>query len=150
MLLTTVGRGLYLTTFMSSTQKTLATTALMLALLVCGAVGSWITSGGTYYLYASGFPAMNMFVLTRFIAGIAIALVGGLGGMVAVIIVNGATAGLIFFYYFAMLTTYLLTLSVLSVYQLPGSSFQSVSISQQCLTLVSFPISSSVGYMITN
>jgi hypothetical protein len=150
MLLTTVGRGLYLTTFMSSTQKTLATTALMLALLVCGAVGSWITSGGTYYLYASGFPAMNMFVLTRFIAGIAIALVGGLGGMVAVIIVNGATAGLIFFYYFAMLTTYLLTLSVLSVYQLPGSSFQSVSISQQCLTLVSFPISSSVRYMITN
>jgi hypothetical protein len=129
MLLTTVGRGLYLTTFMSSTQKTLATTALMLALLACGAVGSWITSGGTYYLYASGFPAMNMFVLTRFIAGIAIALVGGLGGMVAVIIVQGTTAGLVFFYYFAMLTTYLLTLSVLSVYQLPGSSFQSVSIS---------------------
>jgi hypothetical protein len=150
MLLTTVGRGLYLTIFMSSTQKTLATTALMLALLACGAVGSWITSGGTYYLYASGFPAMNMFVLTRFIAGIAIALVGGLGGMVAVIIVQGITAGLIFFYYFAMLTTYLLTLSVLSVYQLPGSSFQSVSTSQWCLILVSFPISSSVGYMITN
>jgi hypothetical protein len=48
MLLTTIGRGLYLTTFMTSTEKTMATTALMLALLVCGAVGSWISSGGCY------------------------------------------------------------------------------------------------------
>ena len=130
MLLTTVGRGLYLTTFMSSTEKTMATTALMLALLACGAVGSWISSGGSYYLYANAFPAMNMFVLTRFVAGIAITLVGGLGGMVGIIVVRGITAGLVFFFYFAMLTTYLFTLSALSVYQLPGSSFQSVSTSQ--------------------
>jgi hypothetical protein len=127
MLLTTIGRGLYLTTFMSSTEKTMATTALMLALLVCGAAGSWISSGGSYYFYANAFPAMNMFVLTRFVAGIAIALVGGLGGMVGIMVLKGITSGLVFFFYFAMLTTYLLTLSVLSIYQLPGSRFQSVS-----------------------
>jgi hypothetical protein len=131
MLLTTIGRGLYLTTFMSSTEKTMATTALMLALLVCGAAGSWISSGGSYYLYANAFPAMNMFVLTRFVAGIAIALVGGLGGMVGIAVIRGITAGLVFFFYFAMLTTYLLTLSALSIYQIPGSRFQSVSASQQ-------------------
>ncbi|KKY22813.1 putative glycosyl group 1 family protein [Phaeomoniella chlamydospora] len=125
MMLTTVGRGLYLTTYMTSTEKTMATTALMLALLTCGAVGSWISSGGSYYLYANAFPAMNMFVLTRFVAGIAIALVGGLGGMIAIMVVKGITAGLIFVFYFTMLTTYLLTLSALSIYQLPGSRFQS-------------------------
>ena len=130
MLLTTIGRGLYLTTFMSSTEKTMATTALMIALLTCGAVGSWISSGGSYYLYANAFPAMNMFVLTRFAAGIAIVLIAGLGGMVAIIVVRDITAGLVFFFYFAMLTTYLLTLSALSIYQVPGSSFQSVSVSQ--------------------
>jgi hypothetical protein len=130
MLLTTVGRGLYLTTFMSSTEKTMATSALMLALLVCGAGGSWISSGGSYYFYANAFPAMNMFVLTRFVAGIAVALIGGLGGMAGIMVLKGVTAGLVFFFYFAMLTTYLLTLSALSIYQLPGSRFQSVSAPQ--------------------
>ncbi|KAH8586586.1 glycosyl transferase [Bisporella sp. PMI_857] len=125
MLLTTIGRGLYLTTFMSSTEKTMATTALMLALLVCGGIGSWISSGGSYYLYANAFPAMNMFVLTRFVAGIAIVLVGGLGGLIGITMVKGINAGLVFFFYFAVLTTYLLTLSALSIYQVPGSRFQS-------------------------
>ncbi|KAH9206430.1 glycosyl transferase [Leptodontidium sp. 2 PMI_412] len=125
MLLTTIGRGLYLTTFMSSTEKTMATTALMLALLVCGAVGSWITSGGCYYLYANAFPAMNMFCLTRFVAGLSIVLVGGVGGFIVVAALKGITAALVFFFYFAMLTTYLLTLAALSIYQVPGSSFQS-------------------------
>jgi hypothetical protein len=60
MLLTTIGRGLYLTTFMTSAEKTMATTALVLALLVCGAVGSWISSGGSYYVYTNAFPAVNM------------------------------------------------------------------------------------------
>lgn len=128
MLLTTIGRGLYLTTFMTSAEKTMATTALMLALLVCGAAGSWISSGGSYYFYANAFPAMNMFVLTRFVAGVAFALVGGLGAMTGIMVVKGVTAGLVFIFYFAMLTTYLLALSTLSIYQLPGSRFQSVSI----------------------
>ena len=129
MLLTTIGRGLYLTTFMSSTEKTMATTALMLALLVCGAFGAWISSGGSYYFYANAFPAMNMFVLTRFVAGIAVALVGGLGAMVGIMVAKGIMAGLVFLFYFILLTTYLMTLSALSIYQLPGSRFQSVSIS---------------------
>jgi glycosyltransferase involved in cell wall biosynthesis len=125
MLLTTIGRGLYLTTFMSSTQKTMATTALMVALLACGAVGSWISSGGSYYLFANAFPAMNMFVLTRFVAGVAIILVVGAAGLVGFGVSRGIEAGIVFFFYFAMLTTYLMTLSALSIYQVPGSSFQS-------------------------
>jgi len=136
MLLTTIGRGLYLTTFMTSIEKTMATTALLLALLLCGAFGAWISSGGSYYFYASAFPAMNMFVLTRFVAGIAVALVGGLGAMVGIMVAKGVIAGLVFLFYFIMLTTYLMALSALSIYQLPGSPFQSVSIST-----VSFPLS---------
>jgi len=126
-LLTTLGRGLYLTTFMSDTEKTMATSALMVALLICGAVGAWISSGGSYYFYANAFPAMNMFVLTRFVAGLAITLVCGLAGMAGIMVAKSVVAGLIFLYYFVMLTTYLLTLSALSIYQLPGNRFQSVS-----------------------
>ncbi|PBP26082.1 glycosyl transferase, group 1 family protein [Diplocarpon rosae] len=125
MLLTTVGRGLYLTTFMSSTEKTMATTALMLALLACGAVGSWISSGGSYYVFANAFPAMNMFVLTRFVAGLAIVIFTASGALITLAITKGIVAGLVFAFYFAMLATYLMVLSALSIYQVPGSSFQS-------------------------
>ncbi|OOF93578.1 glycosyltransferase family 4 protein [Aspergillus carbonarius ITEM 5010] len=124
-MLTTVGRGLYLTTYMSDLDKTLATTALMIALLVCGGFGSWISSGGSYYLYAMAFPAMSMFVLTRFIAGLAVALVGGIIALIVVGVLKGFAAGILFFLYFVMLSTYLMTLSALSVYQLPGYQFQS-------------------------
>ncbi|RDW68755.1 glycosyltransferase family 4 protein [Aspergillus mulundensis] len=124
-MLTTVGRGLYLTTFMSNTDKTLATTALMVALLVCGGFGSWISSGGSYYLYAMAFPAMSMFVMTRFIAGLAVALVGGLIAMIAIGCVKGFAAGVLFFLYFFFLSTYLMLLSVLAIYQMPGFHFQS-------------------------
>ncbi|PYI09575.1 glycosyl transferase [Aspergillus sclerotiicarbonarius CBS 121057] len=124
-MLTTVGRGLYLTTYMSDLDKTLATTALMIALLVCGGFGSWISSGGSYYLYAMAFPAMSMFVLTRFIAGLAVAFVGGIIALIVVGVLKGFAAGILFFLYFVMLSTYLMTLSALSVYQLPGYQFQS-------------------------
>ncbi|KAJ5537653.1 hypothetical protein N7494_007132 [Penicillium frequentans] len=124
-MLTTVGRGLYLTTFMSDIDKTLATTALMVALLVCGGFGSWITSGGTYYLYAMAFPAMGMFVMTRFIAGLAVVFVGGFIAFIVLGCIHGFAAGILFFLYFFFLSTYLMLLSVLSIYQLPGFHFQS-------------------------
>ncbi|KAH7113234.1 glycosyl transferase [Dendryphion nanum] len=125
MSLTIIGRGLYLTTFMSSSHKTMATTALMCALLVCGAVGGWISSGGCYYIYASAFPAMNMFVLTRFVAGVAVVLVGAVTALIGVAISRGITDALVFVFYFSMLSIYLMVLSAMSIYQVPGSSFQS-------------------------
>ncbi|KAJ5949879.1 hypothetical protein N7454_001463 [Penicillium verhagenii] len=124
-MLTTVGRGLYLTTFMSDIDKTLATTALMVALLICGGFGSWITSGGTYYLYAMAFPAMGMFIMTRLIAGLAVVFVGGIIAMIVIGCIHGFAAGILFFLYFFFLSTYLMLLSVLSIYQLPGFHFQS-------------------------
>ncbi|KHN97553.1 glycosyl transferase, group 1 family protein [Metarhizium album ARSEF 1941] len=125
MLLTTIGRGLYLSTYMSSEQKTMATTALMLALLMSGSFGAWICSGGSYYFYANTFPAMNMFVLTRCVAGFATTIVAAIGGFIVITFVQRLEAALIFLYYFVMLSTYLLVLNALSIYQLPGSSFLS-------------------------
>jgi glycosyltransferase involved in cell wall biosynthesis len=125
MMLTTVGRGLYLTVYMTDEQKKMATTALMLALLTCGGIGCWITSGGSYYLYAHTFPAMHMFVLIRYTAGMAIVVIGGVAGAIGISCVYNVVGALIFLFYFTMLTTYLLTLSALSIYQFPGSKFQS-------------------------
>ena len=135
-MLTTVGRGLYLTTFMSNIDKSLATLALMIALILCGGFGGWISSGGNYYLNAMAFPAMSMFVLTRFVAGLAVAFVGGIFAMIGIGVISGFELGVVFFLYFVMLSTFLMTLSALSVYQIPGFQFQSVS--DSCLVLRSF------------
>ncbi|KAH8883158.1 glycosyl transferase [Thozetella sp. PMI_491] len=124
-LLTTIGRGLFLTTFMTSEEKTTATMALMLALLISGAFGAWICSGGSYYFFASAFPAMNLFVLTRFVAGVAFTILAAVIGFVVFACVYGVTAALTFAFYLVMLSTYMMALSALSIYQLPGSSFLS-------------------------
>ena len=125
LLLTTIGRGLYISTYMGDVEKKMATLGLFIGLLTCGAIGTWIASGGSYYLHAMAFPAMNMFVLTRFVAGVAICL--AIGGMCFIIIGIATTfyAGFIFFFYFTVLATYLTMLAMLSIYQWPGFAFQS-------------------------
>ena len=125
-LLTTIGRGLYLTTFMSTADKRLATTALMVALLISGTFGSWIGTGGCYYFNANAFPAMSLFVLTRFVAGLALTIIIGIIGFVVVLVVeNSATRAVVFLAYFVILACYMLTLNSLAIYQLPGSKFLS-------------------------
>ncbi|RMZ88309.1 hypothetical protein DV736_g4460, partial [Chaetothyriales sp. CBS 134916] len=124
-LLTTIGRGLYLTTYMTETEKSMATMALMISLFLCGATGTWIASGGSYYFFSMAFPTMNMYVVTRWIAGISVVLAGGIFALVIIAIVKGIYAAVIFFLYLVILTTYFSTLASLAVYQLPGFDFQS-------------------------
>lgn len=125
LLLTVTGRGLYLTTYMKPEEKTMATAALMSALLLCGAIGTWIGAGGSYYLHSMAFPVANMFVVTRLVAGIAVMLGVGTIAFAAIGVMKGFYSGLIFFIYFLILSTYFNLLAVLSLYQFPGFTFQS-------------------------
>lgn len=126
-LLTTTGRGLYLSGYMSHDEQHSATLALMISLLISGSVGTWITCGGSYYLISMAFSAMNMFVLTRLVGGLAFTLAIAVIGFVAVGAINGIGAGIIFFLYLIALTSYLCLLATLANFQYPGSAFQSVS-----------------------
>jgi glycosyltransferase involved in cell wall biosynthesis len=123
MLLSTTGHGLYLSAFMSYPQMKYATLALMTSLLLSGAIGTWISIGGTYYLISMAFSAANMFVMTRLIGGLAFTLAGGIVGFVVIAAVTGVQEGAIFFFYLFGLTSYLSVLAVLSTYQVPGSAF---------------------------
>lgn len=128
LLLTTIGRGLYLTAYMTSDEKLMATTALMIALFLVGAIGTWISTGGSYYLHSMAFPAMNMYVISRLIAGVAVCLAGGFLAFIVIGIIKGFYLALVFFLYFFFLSTYLTILATLAIYQLPGFMFQSVSL----------------------
>ncbi|KAJ6146095.1 hypothetical protein N7497_008077 [Penicillium chrysogenum] len=124
-LLTMVGRGLYLSAAMSHDEQDSATMALMISLLLSGAIGTWIACGGPYYLISMAFAAANMFVLIRLIAGIAFTVAGGLIGFVAISGVRGPRAGIIFYLYLIALTIYFSTFASLASFSYPGSTFLS-------------------------
>ncbi|KAK2781195.1 hypothetical protein FQN53_000739 [Emmonsiellopsis sp. PD_33] len=124
-LLTITGRGLYLSAYMSLSDKESATTALMISLILSGAIGTWIACGGSYYLVSMAFSAMNMFVLTRLIAGLGFTIFGGIIGFIGMSIVKGPRAGLIFFLYLFALTAYLSLFAAIASFTFPGSSFLS-------------------------
>jgi hypothetical protein len=122
-LLTTTGRGLYLSAYMHPDEQHNATLALMLSLLLSGAIGTWISIGGTYYLISMAFSAANMFVLTRLLGGLSVTCLTALIGGLIITGIRGAHSGIIFFFYLMALTTYLSVLAAISSYQFPGSSF---------------------------
>jgi hypothetical protein len=123
LLLTTTGHGLYLSAYMTYNEQKYATLALMTSLLLSGAIGTWISIGGTYYLISMAFSAANMFVLTRLLGGLAFTAAGCLVGFVVISAVVDVQSGAIFFFYLFGLTAYLSVLAVLSTYQVPGSAF---------------------------
>lgn len=125
LLLTTTGHGLYLSSFMSEMEIHSATLALMISLLISGAVGTWITCGGSYYLISMAFSAMHMFVVTRMVGGLAFTLAIATIGLTAVGAINGIGAGVVFFLYLMALTTYLTLLATLANFQYPGTAFNS-------------------------
>lgn len=131
LLLTTTGHGLYLSglkeghDFMTQEEQHSATTALMISLLLSGAIGTWISCGGTYYLSSMAFSAMNYFVVTRLLGGFAFTLIVGVVGFIAFICTSNFHAAIVFFLYLIVLTTYLSLLAALANYQFIGSDFLS-------------------------
>jgi hypothetical protein len=123
LLLSTIGHGLYLSTEMSDDQLRYATLALMCSLLLSGAIGTWISVGGTYYLISTAFSAANMFVLTRLVGGLAFTLAGCVVGFIVLSAVKAVELAAVFSLYLFGLTAYLTMLAALSTYQIPGSSF---------------------------
>jgi hypothetical protein len=126
LMLTTTGHGLYLSSSMSPQERHSATVALMLSLLLSGAIGTWITCGGGYYLASMAFSAMNLFVVTRLLGGFAFTLIVGFVGFVAFTCLTGVRAAVVFFLYLIALTTYLCLFAALANFQFSGSAFQSV------------------------
>lgn len=127
---------------MTFEESKYATLALMVSLLLSGAIGTWISIGGTYYLISMAFSAANMFVLTRLIGGLAFTVAASAVGFIVIAAVVGAKPAAIFFFYLLGLTSYLSVLAVLSSYQVPGSAFLNGRKAIICLipTLIISPI----------
>lgn len=124
-LLTFIGRGLYLSSWMSEQDVEMATIALMISLLLSGAIGTWISCGGSYYLVSMAFSAMNMFVLTRLIAGLGFTFLGAVIGFIVISCVRGPREAVLFSLYLIALTAYLTLFATIACYTFPSTPYLS-------------------------
>jgi hypothetical protein len=92
---------------MEQVEKVYATRALMISLLLSGAIGTWISVGGCYYLISMAFSASNMFVLSRLIGGLAFTVAGAFLGFIIIGAAKTFHGAIIFFLYLVALTSYL-------------------------------------------
>ena len=127
-LLTTIGRGLYLSAFMSLVAQQMSTYALVISLLLCGAVSSAIGNGGSFYLYAMVYPTMNMFMVNRAVGGVVLASIIAVATSVVFLAVGNFEAAYVFFLYLMVFSIYLFLVALLSTMQFPGSPLPSVDI----------------------
>ena len=129
LLLTTLGRGLYLSAYMSEVEQQMATYALVIGLLLCGPLSSSITIGGSFYLCTMVYPTMNMFMVTRFIGGVVLASAVASITSIVFFALRMYRAGIVFFLYLMAFSIYLFLLAVLSTLQFPTTPLPSVDTS---------------------
>ena len=126
LLLTTIGRGLFISASMTQLEQQMSTSAFVLALILSGAVTASIGWGGSYYLNAMVYPTMNIFMVTRWTGGFVLVSMIAVVGLITLGILKGIYAGLIFLLYLVAITIYLFTLAFLSVMHFEGSPLPSV------------------------
>ncbi|KAI9744746.1 MAG: hypothetical protein M1818_001671 [Claussenomyces sp. TS43310] len=139
-LLTFLGRGLYLTAFMTLEERVMANYAVLAALIMTAGVTGWSGSSGGFYLYQSAFHNMNHFMVQRLSGGFMLAALLAACGFIAFGFEYSWYAGFIFAAYLIVLSTYLNLLGIMATMHRDGTPFKSgrlVLARCLCITLIS-------------
>ncbi|GAB7344908.1 hypothetical protein MBLNU457_3344t2 [Dothideomycetes sp. NU457] len=124
-LLTFLGRGLYLTAFMDIQVRTMANYAILIALIMTGGITGWVGSSGGFYLFSYAFDNLTHFMVQRFSAAFVLTSVVAFCGGFAFSQQYSWYAGFIFVMYLFALTTFLNLLGVFATMHRPGSPLTS-------------------------
>lgn len=135
-LLTFLGRGLYLTAFMTLEERVMANYALLASLIMTAGITGWSGSIGGFYLYQSAFQNMNYFMVQRLSGGFVLASIVSIGGFFRFGTEYSWYAGVIFVAYIMVLSTYLNLLGIMATMHRDGSPFPSGrGVFGKCLTI---------------
>jgi glycosyltransferase involved in cell wall biosynthesis len=124
-LLTFLGRGLYLTAFMTLEERVMANYAVLGALIISAGVSGWSGSGGGFYMYQGAFHNMAFFMTHRFCGGVIITGVVAFCGGFAFSQQFSWYGGFVFAAYLIALTTILNMLGILATMHVDGGPFRS-------------------------
>ncbi|KAK4995664.1 hypothetical protein LTR66_004561 [Elasticomyces elasticus] len=125
LLLTFLGRGLYLTAFMDTLTRTMANYALLTALLITAGVTGWVGSTGGFYLYNYAFDNMNHFLVQRLSGGFVLSVVVSVCGFIAFGFQYSWYGGFVYVAYLMAISTYLNLLGIMATMHRDGSPLRS-------------------------
>ncbi|KAK6517691.1 hypothetical protein TWF506_004873 [Arthrobotrys conoides] len=125
LLLTFLGRGLYLTGFMHDVETLMASFALLTALLMCAGVTGWVGSGGGFYLFNFAFDSMNHFFISRMVGGFMLSCTVSVCCFIAFGLQYGWYGAAIFLAYFNFLSPYLNLIGILATTHRDGAPLPS-------------------------
>lgn len=124
-LLAFVGRGLYLTAFMTFEERIMANYATLASLLITAGVTGWSGSTGGFYLYQSAFNNMNYFMVHGLSGGFMLTSLLATCGFIVFGIKYSWYAGSVFVAYLMVLSTYLNLLGIMATMHREGAPFKS-------------------------
>ncbi|OAA44132.1 Glycosyl transferase, family 1 [Metarhizium rileyi] len=125
LLLTFLGRGLFMTAFMDPEHLEAAAYALLISLLLTAGVTGWVGSTGSYYLNHYAYDNMTHFHVQRLSGGFMLTLLVAICGLVGFSIARSITTGLVFVAFVIVVTTYLNLLGVMATMHQQGSPMTS-------------------------
>jgi hypothetical protein len=114
LLLTFVGRGMFMTAFMDPRHLQAASYALLIALLLTAGVTGWVGSTGNFYLAHYAYDNMIYFHVQRLSGGFVLTLIVAAGGIVGFSLAYDVAVGFIFAAYVIIITTYLNLLGIMA------------------------------------
>lgn len=114
LLLTFVGRGVFMTAFMNPEHLQAAGLALLIALLLTAGVTGWVGSVGNYYLINYAYDNMIYFHVQRLSGGFVLTLIVAAAGLVGYSVEYSFQVGLIFAAYLIAIATYFNLLGVMA------------------------------------
>ncbi|KAK4200751.1 family 4 putative glycosyltransferase [Triangularia verruculosa] len=124
-LLTFLGRGLFMTAYMGEKYLSAACYALLISLLLSAGVTGWVGSVGNYYLYNYAYNNMVFFHVQRLAGGFALTLLVGVVGTVIHIVKVGVAPAFTFFAYIVLISTYLNVLGIMATMHQHGTPLTS-------------------------
>ncbi|KAK4223260.1 family 4 putative glycosyltransferase [Podospora fimiseda] len=124
-LLTFLGRGLFMTAFMGNKYVQPAVFALLISLLLSAGVTGWVGSVGNYYLCNYAYNNMVFFHVQRLSGGFAITLVVAIVGTIIYGVKVSVGPAFTFFAYVILIATYLNILGIMATMHQHGTPLTS-------------------------
>ncbi|KAF3761887.1 family 4 glycosyltransferase [Cryphonectria parasitica EP155] len=125
LLLTFLGRGLFMTAWLGNDHLTAACYALLMSLLISAGVTGWVGSIGNYYICNYAYDNMIYFHVQRLSGGFVITILVGIVGFIIFTVKVNVLSGIVFFLYLVAISMYLNILGVMATMHQRGSPLTS-------------------------
>ncbi|KAK4191033.1 family 4 putative glycosyltransferase [Podospora australis] len=124
-LLSFLGRGLFMTAYMGEKYLTAACYALLISLLLSAGVTGWVGSVGNYYACNYAYNNMVFFHVQRFSGGFALSILVGVVGTLVFAFKSSVGAAFVWFAYLILISTYLNVLGIMATMHQHGTPLTS-------------------------